>query len=152
MNIKLLQEAADIVSAIPKKQFNLDVWVDSKTVSKPNSDEVKPANTTCGTIACAGGWLALTPKFNRKGLKLLKLEYDSSHSLYHVDKNGHKAYGYKGLGAVFDITEYEAMQLFASRNHGIYDSEILKMDDRSRMSDRRLFKERVKKFLKANQQ
>lgn len=149
MNRKLLQEAADIIGAIPKKQLDLDSWVDEDTIdADPGSCELKKKNANCGTIACAGGWLALTPKFRRLGLKLVKDEFYNHYSLYHVNKDGVKTYGYEGLAKVFGITEYDASALFSSRNHGSYDMQIINRDTRSNISDRRLFKERVKKLLK----
>ena len=59
MNKELFKKAYKIISDVPAKVMNLDLIAN------------KCGKNSCGTIACAAGWLAQSPTFKRKGLKLV---------------------------------------------------------------------------------
>jgi hypothetical protein len=56
MNLELFNRAVEIIAAIPEKQINLRLWLSH------SFDE------NCGTICCAGGWLARHPEMQAQGL------------------------------------------------------------------------------------
>lgn len=96
-NLELLRDAYQIIDGIPDNQFDLQ-WFYS---FYPGD---LPAANDCGTIACAGGWLALHPQFNALGL-------EAGREGPTLDGK----YGYKALGEIFNIQEIAAERLFSPR-------------------------------------
>lgn len=108
MNIELFKDAIAVIRGIPESRINLDQWQAGKvgglvilsyrTVS--NVSEID-----CSTLACAGGWLALYPPFQKLGLRF----------------NSWGVPSYRGylrraaLAEFFDILEIEARDLFGPK-------------------------------------
>lgn len=96
MNIDRLQHLHDILGNIPTSvTFDLQNWY---------------RVNTCGTTACAGGYAAMDPTFNKQGLSLHP-HYDSPRY------GGHD--GFWALEDFFGLNEEEVNYLF---DHGTYSS------------------------------
>ncbi|KVH64446.1 hypothetical protein WS89_03960 [Burkholderia sp. MSMB1072] len=92
-NFELLKDAYEIIDGIPPRNFNLDTW-------RKHDD-----GATCGTIACAAGWLTLHPKFQNLGLKV-----SNESSPVFNDKESMSA-----LADLFRIDWDNAFQLFREK-------------------------------------
>jgi hypothetical protein len=68
MNIDRFKRAIEIIEEKPDSQVMLKVWQQSNSVSHYSYISSKQ-EATCGTIACAAGWLALDPEMQAQGLK-----------------------------------------------------------------------------------
>lgn len=62
MNKELLAYAMEVIDAVPEHKLDLKTWQQGPVI-------YSPSEITCGTVACAGGWLTLTPRFQELGLK-----------------------------------------------------------------------------------
>src|ERR1700748_3456143 len=62
MNIERLKLAIAIIETVPEENLNLDSFVSRLASPEPRA--------TCGTIACAAGWLGFHPEMNKLGLHL----------------------------------------------------------------------------------
>lgn len=97
---KRLLKLADILRAVPRKQFDMNQWT---------KDE------SCGTVACAAGWACMDPGFRRAGLHLVETTNWCGTNLFpalteadgYVEKNEWRA-----LEKFFDLTPREAELLF----------------------------------------
>jgi hypothetical protein len=69
-NFELLKDAYEIVDGIPAENFFLNQW------------RMRDEGPSCGTIACAAGWLTLHPKFQALGLEYGKTANDSTQIKY----------------------------------------------------------------------
>jgi hypothetical protein len=69
-NFELLKDAYEIVDGIPAENFYLNQW------------RMRDEGLSCGTIACAAGWLTLHPKFQALGLEYGKTANDSTQIKY----------------------------------------------------------------------
>jgi hypothetical protein len=65
MNVDRFKRAIEIIEALPDEQVNLKVWQKENFAKYISSKQ----EATCGTIACAAGWLALDPEMQAQGLK-----------------------------------------------------------------------------------
>ena len=67
MNVERLQQAIKIIEGLEDKQVDLRGW----QVSAENGTTVKSmSEVDCGTIACAGGWIALNLEMQEQGLSV----------------------------------------------------------------------------------
>ena len=87
--------ARNVIAGIPARRINLNEF--SRTGKRVNPH-------LCGTVACAGGWLASHPKFNEFGLT------SSSDGVPEV--KGDDLRGYSALTRVFGITWDQSLALF----------------------------------------
>ena len=125
-NFELLKDAYEIIDGIPARNIRLSEWRE------------KDRGASCGTIACAAGWLSLHPKFQALGLGS---GHDYGFGAEPVfDGRG----GVSGMAALFNIRLAEAFDLFSDRNH--------RLSYPSRISDKKLFLSRVRNFLGAHGQ
>jgi hypothetical protein len=121
-NFELLRDAFAIIDGIPKKAFDLDSWVS------------KDAGKSCGTIACAGGWLAMHPTMNKAGLL--------------PDWGGtpmtanHERYGFGALQQVFSLYGSREVDMFEAHGFGYKDHELTE-EQLERFPDKKLWKRRV---------
>ncbi|KVQ35727.1 hypothetical protein WK03_35250 [Burkholderia cepacia] len=97
-NFELLKDAYEIIDGIPFKNFNLDTW------------RKRDDGATCGTIACAAGWLTLHPKFKELGLKT---EVGSGKFQHRPVFNGKE--NMDALADLFGIELSDALQLFREK-------------------------------------
>lgn len=67
MNLERMRLCREIVASIPEQKLNLDCWASVDGFTRPLT---KPSPSTCGTIACAGGWISMDPRVNELGLRL----------------------------------------------------------------------------------
>lgn len=107
-NYELLREAYAIIGGIPARLFDLDSIV-SKHGPSPS----------CGTIACAGGWLAMHPKFQDIGLSL-----EPRHGYTGLAFKGESDYFEDVLARVFNISVQDAGELFGTNGWSDYDHRI----------------------------
>lgn len=145
MNFELLKDAYAIIDGIPDHQFNLNRWVEEDSTG--SSCDIAHG---CGTVACAGGWLSLHPKFNALGLN-----YTWSRGLGRG--NNERRLTYKGndmggepfsvLGKVFGMSDYDARKLFSASGSSDYDYKIFR-EKGHYIGHKKLFQYRVKHFLK----
>lgn len=144
MNFELLKDAYAVISGIPDRHFHLDTWV-------------HPTQTTCttngcGTIACAGGWLAHHPYFQEQGLRIKWNRGSGRNQNIRViafGKGKDTLEGFDGLAKLFRITEPQARQLFAGSHASPFDHSIF-TERGTNITHKELFKSRVRKFLKEN--
>lgn len=126
-NFELLREAFAIIDGIPQEAFNLCAWTSKKGES-----------LSCGTIACAGGWIARHPTFTRLGVSI-----DAGGDV--VLDNGCSA-GTYALAEVFSLNIYKDEELiFASRGYhvGGYKDYDLTDSRRRLLTDKQLWQRRV---------
>lgn len=94
MNTRL-NHLITILTNLEPDQLNMHTWA-----------------TECGTAACAAGWAALDPRFNRGGLRAGK--YGQPTCSYHVDRPFHT------LADFFGITVNQSLHLFSQYNYPDY--------------------------------
>jgi len=123
-NFDLLRDAFAIIDGIPEASFRLDFWTSKQGKS-----------LSCGTIACAGGWIARHPKFKAMGLAI-----DCC-----GDVVTEEAAGAYALARIFDLNiAKDEETLFSSRGStfgGYKDHEL--WPDLGALSDKQLWKRRV---------
>lgn len=159
MKRKLLLRAAELLAQIPKRQFSLDSWIQGEGADKLKNGEklTKTKALSCGTLACAGGWLGVTKEFNEKGLTFKCIEHTSiwqekwfSVELIHSDPKAPEGYtdleDFDGLARLFDISYHDAIALFSYAGGSIYDNAIYEKRGYD-LDDRALFQYRVKKLI-----
>lgn len=117
--------AHQILDGIPESVIRLDAWCTRRGESK-----------ACGTIACGGGWLALHPKFNRKGL-VMDNRYNEP------TLRGGCTPAYVALNTIFGAEA--ANHLFAHRGGSPWDEELLERAKPRKLSDKALLLARLKK-------
>lgn len=123
MKIKLLRQAYAIIDGIPDNRINLDVIC--RGPEKGNAGH-------CGTIACAAGWLAMHPKFIKRGMYI---DEDGQLDL----KDGLHWYDWDDiLSIVFDCSVSTANKLFGPT---WYDEDTGK-------TEKQIWQKRVRKYLK----
>jgi hypothetical protein len=106
MNVDRFTRAIEIIEALPDEQVNLKVWQKENFARYISSKQ----EATCGTIACAAGWLALDPEMQAQGLKsgfCGQPEFHFRGEIYGVS--------FHALGLFFDILDIEADTLFGPR-------------------------------------
>jgi hypothetical protein len=121
-NFDLLRDAFAIMDGIPSRVIDLDSWTteQGKTLS-------------CGTIACAGGWLARHPQFMELGLRI-----DSCGGV-----QGKNVYGIGALAELFNLDRSKGEEyLFNSDGDGYRDRELFQ-EQREQLGHKRLWKRRV---------
>lgn len=113
-NIELLKDAYAIIDGIPDDRFHLDYWQDATGEVAYTAQAIG-----CGTIACAGGWLALHPTFQQVGIR--------PNGLGAPVLDGEKS-GVETLAKVFEISYEDGVSLFAAPNMQVnlcpYDSDF----------------------------
>lgn len=102
--VRRLTKLADFMNALPRsanKHFDMNHWFDhdgDHVVRIPQSGATQEHLMDCGTTACAAGWAATIPEFNRKGLKLINGEirfgrlnasndYAALKNFFNIDRN-----------------------------------------------------------------
>jgi len=120
-NFELLKDAYAIIEGIPEGNFHLDTW------------RTRDEGASCGTIACAGGWLTLHPKFRELGLGVDSYDFPNRFNNFPTF-NGETHN--KALARFFGITESDADDLFRQRTR--YEREG---------TDKELFLRRLRSFL-----
>lgn len=117
-NYALLREARDVIASIPERQFDLNQIVTEIGASKVVGTIVTDGNldSGCGTIACAAGWLALTPRFQALGLTVqLGCGFRSQQfvlAYQGISTDSQSGYNL-AMGPLFNLTLDQAENLFA---------------------------------------
>lgn len=130
---KLLKHAYAIIDGIPDERFNLGTIAEN--------EDGEPANNphSCGTIACAAGWLGMHPDFIKRGLRTL--------SVGGLATTPDWSWWDDIIQEVFELESDEvAIDLFGSRGDSRYDLYT------PRITDKQLFQHRVRCFLKEHNQ
>jgi hypothetical protein len=140
MNHERLKLAIDIIRDIPANQLRLSLW-QAPIVGEDDVHRVatRLEQTHCGTIACAGGWLALHPQMGKLGL--------SAGSYYgepvvRDEKSRGLVSCYYALAQFFDIRLGEAQALFYPRSA----QEMTNGSPENAMTDKELWLHRMELF------
>lgn len=116
MNIDRLQRLITLLRDIPDEDFDIRFWYNNIDLDaipdNVDDDDILKANraakvVTCDTTACALGWAALDPQFNREGL--VPLICDGDLIPHFIDTGGQGAHA---AAKFFDITDTDALRLF----------------------------------------
>ena len=110
MNHELLRKAIEVIERIPEEQFDLDTFY-----SRFEGDY--PGAKSCGTIACAAGWLAVDKEFSASsGLRPRETIWnqftitDRPPAYNHISE-----LWFKPLARVFGMSDEDTIYLFNSR-------------------------------------
>lgn len=126
----LLRDAYAIIDGIPDNRIDLAQW--RKVGRSPHS---------CGTIACAAGWLSMHPDMKDRGL----LSGSGGMPKFR-NESGYFSYCYEALAIMFGIDRRSASDIFCTRFMG----GRLDPENAGQLSDKELWKARVRNFLKKN--
>jgi hypothetical protein len=129
-SIELLKDAYAIIGGIPSNRFDLRAF---QQVRSGGGVAKRAKEIHCGTLACAGGWLALHPQFNRLGLR--------------ADREGRPTrkgddYPFSALATTFGLTLGDTQRLFGARA-----ASILIPANFARMSDKQLWLKRCRDLI-----
>lgn len=133
MNVTRFKRAIEIIEELPDSQLDLKVW--QKAHDAWAGYIGSNTKATCGTIACAAGWLALHPEMQEQGLSAGYCG-QPRYSGMDIPHNGFRA-----LELFFDIFREDADFLFQSRT--IYESTF----GREQFTDKQIWLQRAKQFL-----
>lgn len=100
MNIELFKDAIAIVGGIPEERISLSSFQDGMEFAETARE------ITCGTLACAAGWLSLHPDMQALGLRV---------GPYGDPVYAHHDSGFESLAEFFGMTEDQARLVFGSR-------------------------------------
>lgn len=134
-NYALLREAREVLASIPEAQFDLGQIIAEHSIA------------ACGTIACAAGWLALTPRFQALGLTAVPIKSldFTVYSLAYKGVDTEAQSGYDlAMAPLFNLTLKQAEDLFASRGDSRMDEDL---DEDA--SDQEVFLARIDRLLAA---
>ena len=127
---ELLRQAAAVVDGIPTDDVWLGMWFDDENGDRPG----------CGLIACAGGWIALSP-FG-ESLGLCSINFGKSIVLrQNVFLNS-----IDSLAVALRLKIKDAEELFAERGFSRFDRAIY-VNTGWVITDKDLFRARVRAFL-----
>ena len=133
MNVDRFKQAIAIIEEIPDEQLRLKHW--QASYDKGSGYIGSNAQATCGTIACAAGWLALHPDMQAQGLS------SGYCGMPRYSETGPMYSGFTALQLFFDIRDIDADLLFQSRNW--YESD----GDMGQLTDKQIWLKRAKIFL-----
>lgn len=125
MKIELFKDAVAIIRGIPEERFDLNDWQARKAPSKYPGLRIEgmpvqyPTQISCGTIACAAGWLALHPKMQALGIEV---SGSSGSPMWG------SLWGSDAFAKLFNITEDEAVKLFSTRQADLWEEGISDRD------------------------
>lgn len=134
-DFELLKDAYAIIDGIPDQAFDLGEVLHMR-ISKDMS---------CGTIACAAGWLSLHPTFAAH-LKPRAYQYGPSSTNWRVRWDGIEFYEdnvFAAMQTLFGIDLNTAYRIFGLRDEG---------EGGPHLTDKELWKLRVRTFLKKHEQ
>lgn len=118
MNVERLQQAIEIIKAVPDTQFDLETWQQGIDGRLTNSCRLVDT-LDCRTLACAGGWLALHPDMQAQGLYVgIGGEPAILRQVKVFQENRYEnipTYGFSALAEFFDTTIATAEYLFGQR-------------------------------------
>lgn len=135
MNVERFKRAIEIIEATPEKQIELEVW--QRAYSSGKCDYINHVEqATCGTIACAAGWLVLDPEMRRQGL--VGAYGGEPH---YTDGKTFSYYSFSALNHFFGLSGYDADVLFGART--TYELT----GDRAILCDKQIWLHRAKTFL-----
>jgi hypothetical protein len=135
VNVTRFKRAIEIIEALPDEQLNLKVW--QQSFDKAGGYISSNQQATCGTIACAAGWLALNPEMQEQGLSS---GFGGQPEFWGED---FRALSFRALELFFDIRDVDADSLFQSRT--VYES----CGDRVEFTDKQIWLQRAKHYLSA---
>jgi hypothetical protein len=138
MNHDLFKRAIEIIRAVPEKQIDLRLFQFFR-IGHDGLFVTTLKEADCGTLCCAGGWLALDPEMQKAGLYV-----DPVHGAPALDFSNDKTrlLGVDALAAFFDIKESEASALFSPRKF----IENCYFGAQSQCSDKELWLRRAESF------
>jgi hypothetical protein len=124
MNFELFDKAVAFIASRADAQLNLKDWQCATLfigadVAKSSSE------TTCGTIACAGGWLGLNPEFEYLGMSVGTSGTPTfgSHSGYHA-LSAFLGLPYGGTYRLFSIRSETDRLLFGAQESLMTDRQL----------------------------
>jgi hypothetical protein len=132
VNIPRFKRAIEIIEGTPDNQVNLKFWQHSIVSSDPATRYISSKkDATCGTIACAAGWLALDPWMQEQGL------WSGYGGEPRYKEDCYFFNSFEALGRFFSIPEFDAELLFSPRT-------IFEYSD---LTDKQVWLRRAKNFL-----
>jgi hypothetical protein len=158
-NIELLKDAYAIIAGIPEKNFKLDAVLTKCTKKRPGALYYVTVVPTCGTIACAAGWLGMHPDFAAKlnpkyDFSLARFQEGTPDIIWNLGHLETRSYA-RAMAEIFNLTYDQAQDLFRARNKKDHDAEFLIIEGKpvlgSLLSDKQLFLARVRKFIAENE-
>lgn len=132
MNVELFDKAVDFIASRDDNQLDLSEWQRGKR----GKIATHSSQATCGTIACAGGWLALNPEFEALGLQP---GFTGAPRFGSLDG---ELSGYGALAKLFELTYRVATNLFYFRQYE--DIELFGGEACNLMTDRQLWLSRAR--------
>lgn len=111
MNKKRIKKLIEILERVPKRQFNMAIWIKNDYISDNNKRSVSKAIKK-GMIGCVVGWAAQSKSFNRQGF-----QRDLAGGFYYVKPSGVKYHGVSGLATFLDISTTEARDFVYDHNY-----------------------------------
>jgi hypothetical protein len=108
VNVERMELLLDVLKHVPRERFNMEHWVED-----PSSLNAA-AEATCGTVACAAGWLAMDPRARAQGLTL---RLDSIGSNIFTTPTFNHEDSFRALASFFEITSFQAENLFHPRRY-----------------------------------
>jgi hypothetical protein len=111
MNFERMNQAIAIIKDIPDDQLSLLYW-QHEPEAENETFARDMAQTNCGTLACAAGWLSLHPAMQEQGL-FADRDGEPIHLL-----GTKRRYGFNALAQFFDLLISEAEGLFGQRQEG----------------------------------
>lgn len=142
MKLERLLHAYEIIDGIPKHKFDLAGVIHAS----------EDATLECGTIACAAGWISLHPDFRNivkatPGGSCGRLRWMGwileDESGFRVRTDNYS----EAMAYLFDISRLDADRIFGTRTREKRQYDPPKTD-KLEMSDKSLWKYRVRAFLK----
>jgi hypothetical protein len=129
VNVPRFKRAIEIIEATPDHQVDLKVWQKAQSCFANYISSKEDA--TCGTIACAAGWLALDPEMQEHGL------YSGYGGEPRYNEGTKYISSFEALGRFFGIPEFDAELLFSPRS----------MFEDSDLTDKQVWLHRANTFL-----
>lgn len=105
MNRKRLHILAKFLKNVDRTHFDLGTWC---TIDGGQIKDGRIAKVGCGTTACAMGWAANVPSFNRDGLRLIR----TGCRFFPIQPKFKRKTGIDAAVAFFDIDNDSACHLF----------------------------------------
>lgn len=128
-NKEMVARAHEILSGIPEKVINLEVYVQQRGKS-----------LGCGTIACGAGWLGFHPEF--RALGFITTEDGDVEDIKVREPSNLSRLFVEDYAMEYSWSDPAYNYLFAARGYGDYDEDI---EDFKNLSDKEVLLARLKR-------
>jgi len=111
LNIQHLDEAIEIMRRTPIQGFDMEEWRQEDAMGIRDMSEEPPESEQdahqCGMVACFGGWLALSPEFQRDGGK----QWESSGAPIIHGPDGERHLGSEAVAYWLGVSQWTGLAL-----------------------------------------